>query len=96
VDPPTEATDYAIVAPLMDSKTGQFTVAVAGIMGAGTQVAADFVSNPAYLEEGLRDAPADWRTRNPEIVLQTAITDSAAGPPPGRGRVLLVDSPSSI
>src|SRR5271156_1791385 len=30
-------TDYAIVARLMDSKTGQFTVAVAGIMGPGTQ-----------------------------------------------------------
>jgi hypothetical protein len=74
-------TDYAIVARLMDSKTGQFTVAVAGIMSEGTQAAAEFVSNPENLEEGLRDAPADWRTRNLEVVLQTAITDSVAGPP---------------
>jgi hypothetical protein len=76
-----ETTDYAIVARLMDSKTGQFTVAVAGIMSAGTQAAAEFVSNPAYLEEGLRHAPADWRTKNLEIVLKTAVTDSVAGPP---------------
>jgi hypothetical protein len=76
-----ETTDYAIVARLMDSKTGQFTVAVAGIMSAGTQAAAEFVSNPKNLEEGLRGAPADWRTKNLEIVLQTAVTDSVAGPP---------------
>ena len=81
VNPPGEATDYAIVARLMDSKTGQFTVAVAGIMGAGTQAAAEFVSNPENLEEGLRGAPADWRTRDLEIVLQTTVTDSVAGPP---------------
>jgi len=76
-----ESADYAIVARLVDSKTGQFTVAVAGIMSAGTQAAAEFVSNPANLEEGLRGAPADWRTKNLEIVLKTAVTDSVAGPP---------------
>jgi len=76
-----ETTDYAIVARLVDSKTGQFTVAVAGIMSEGTQAAAEFVSNPENLEEGLRGAPADWRTKNLEIVLQTAVTDSVAGPP---------------
>jgi len=81
VAPRAEGTDYAIVARLMDSKTGQFTVAVAGIMGAGTQAAAEFVSNPANLEEGLLHAPADWRTKNLEIVLQTAVTDSVPGPP---------------
>ena len=76
-----ETTDYAIVARLMDSKTGQFTVAVAGITSAGTQAAAEFVSDPEKLAEGLRDAPADWRTKNLEVVLQTAVTDSVAGPP---------------
>ncbi len=81
VNPPGEATDYAIAARLMDSKTGQFTVAVAGIMDAGTQAAAEFVSNPENLEQGLRGAPADWRTKNLEVVLQTTVTDSVAGPP---------------
>jgi hypothetical protein len=78
---PGQATDYAIVARLIDSKTGQFTVAVAGIWGAGTQAAAEFISDPANLEEGLRDAPPDWRTKNLELVLQTTVTDSVAGPP---------------
>ena len=73
--------DFAIVARLLDSKTGQFTVTAAGIGPHGTQAAGEFVSNPKYLEEGLRNAPAGWQTKNLEIVLQTTVTDSIAGPP---------------
>ena len=76
-----ENNDFAIVGRLLDSKTGQFTVSVAGISGTGTQAAAEFVSNAEYLEKGLRDAPSDWQKRNLEIILQTPITDSIAGPP---------------
>jgi len=73
--------DFAIVARLLDSKTGQFTVATAGIGPNGTQAAGEFVANPKYLEEGLRNAPPDWQTKNLEVVLQTTVTDSIAGPP---------------
>jgi hypothetical protein len=76
-----ETSDFAIVSRLLDSKTGQFTVAVAGVSGTGTQAAAEFASNPEYLEKGLRNAPAGWQKRNLEVVLQTTITDSLAGPP---------------
>lgn len=73
--------DFAIVSRLLDSKTGQFTIAVAGIGGAGTQAAGEFVSNAGYLEEGLRNAPVGWQTKNLEIVLETTVTDTVAGPP---------------
>jgi hypothetical protein len=76
-----ENNDFAIVGRLLDSKTGQFTMIAAGLSGTGTQAAAEFVSNPEYLEKGLRDAPADWQKKNLQLVLQTAITDSIAGPP---------------
>ena len=76
-----DPSDFAIVGRLLDSKTGQFTVVVAGIDGTGTQAAAEFVSNPEYMEKSLRDAPAGWQKRNLEVVLQTSITDSIAGPP---------------
>jgi hypothetical protein len=72
--------DFAIVGRLLDSKTGQFTITVAGIQGTGTQAAGELVSNPVYLAEALRDAPADWEKRNMELVLQTTITDSVPGP----------------
>ena len=73
--------DFAIVSRLLDSKTGQFTVTAAGIGGMGTQAAAEFVSNPKYMEEGLRDAPADWQTKNMEVILETTVTESVPGPP---------------
>lgn len=76
-----DPSDFAIVGRLLDSKTGQFTVVVAGIDGTGTRAAADFVSNPESMEKGLHDAPIGWQKRNLELVLQTAITDSTAGPP---------------
>jgi hypothetical protein len=73
--------DAAIVARLLDSKTGQFTIIVAGIGERGTQAAGDFVSNPELLEQGLRSVPAGWQKKNLEVVLQTTVTDSVPGPP---------------
>ncbi len=73
--------DFAIVSRLIDSKTGQFTVTVAGIGPKGTQAAGEFVSSARYLEEGLAGAPADWPKRNLEVLLQTTVTDSVSGPP---------------
>jgi hypothetical protein len=72
--------DFAIVARLLNSKTGQFTVTVAGIGGAGTQAAGEFVSSAQSLEEALRSAPVGWQTKNLEFVLETSITESVPGP----------------
>jgi hypothetical protein len=73
--------DFGIVARLIDSKTGQFTITVAGIGPKGTQAAGEFASNAQYLSEGLQSAPANWQKDNLEIVVQTTVTDSVAGPP---------------
>lgn len=81
IGPKGYITDYAIVTRLIDSKTGQFFVALAGLGTAGTQTAGEFVSTPKCLEEGLRTAPADWYKKNLQIVLQTTVTDSIPGPP---------------
>ena len=73
--------DYAIVARLLDSKTGQFTVIAAGLTSSGTQTAGEFVSNRDILEKGLRGAPSEWQKKNLELVLETTVTDSTPGPP---------------
>lgn len=73
--------DYAIVGRLIDSKTGQFTVTIAGIGPRGTQAAGEFVTSPRDLQDALARAPAGWQNRNVEVVLQTTVTDSVAGPP---------------
>lgn len=73
--------DYAVVTRLLNSRTGQFVVVVAGIKSYGTQAAGEFVSNPQYLEKTLRSAPQDWARRNVQIVIQATITDLLPGPP---------------
>ena len=73
--------DYALVARLLDSKTGQFTVIAAGLTSSGTQAAGEFVSNRDVLEKALRLAPAEWQKKNLELVLKTTVTDSTPGPP---------------
>jgi hypothetical protein len=73
--------DFAIVSRLIDSKTGQFTVTVAGIGPRGTQAAGEFVASRHDLDEGLAKAPSDWPNRNLQIVLHTTVTESVAGPP---------------
>src|SRR6202044_2648360 len=59
----------------LDSRTGQFTITVAGTGPYATQTAGNFVSNPQYLEQGLQHAPADWQKKNLVIILETMGAD---------------------
>jgi hypothetical protein len=73
--------DYAIVARLLDSETGQFTVVVAGVMAEGTQGAAQLVTDNDSLRQILASAPPDWEKKNVEVVIETSATDLVASPP---------------
>lgn len=73
--------DYAMVSRLLDPKTGQFTIIVAGLTSRGTEAAGEFVTSPSELEEGLHAAPQDWQSKNVELVLETDVTEGVSGPP---------------
>jgi len=73
--------DFAIVTRLLDAKTGQVLIAAAGIGANGTQAAGEFISRRDYLEAAFRSAPPDWQKKNLQVVLQSSVTDSVAGPP---------------
>jgi hypothetical protein len=75
------AEDIAIVTRLLDAKTGQVLIAAAGLGAHGTQAAGEFISRNDYLENVFRSAPADWQKKNLQVVLQTTVTESVAGPP---------------
>jgi hypothetical protein len=62
-------------------------VTVAGTTGFGTQAAGEFLTNEAYLEEALKQAPRDWQKKNMQVVLSTRVMSGTAGPP----QVLAVD-----
>ncbi len=73
--------DYGLVTRLLDAKTGQFVVTLAGIGANGTQAASELVTNPQYLDAALRNVPPDWAEKNVEFVVHTAVIDSVTGPP---------------
>jgi hypothetical protein len=73
--------DYALVTRLLNSRTGQFVLIVAGIKSYGTQAAGEFVSSPEYLQAALQKASPDWERKNIQILLQTPVIDGLPGSP---------------
>lgn len=73
--------DYGLVTRLLDSKTGQLVITVAGITAPGTDAAAQLISDPVYLTEALKSAPADWKKKNMQFVVKTEVVDAVSGRP---------------
>jgi len=73
--------DYAIVARIHDSTTGQPVIIAAGISEEGTEAAGEILYNPVYLSSLLAKAPADWDKKNMEAVIETQVIEGHPGPP---------------
>ena len=80
--------DYAIVARIHDSITGQPIIIAAGISEEGTEAAGEILYNPVYLQALLAKAPKNWEQRNIEAVIETQVIQGHPGPP----TVLAVES----
>ncbi|HEY6488860.1 MAG: hypothetical protein WCC26_17625 [Terracidiphilus sp.] len=75
------ARDYAIVARIHDSTTGQPVIIAAGISEEGTEAAGEVLYNPEYLNSLLAKAPPDWENKNLEAVIETQVIQGHSGPP---------------
>jgi hypothetical protein len=73
--------DFALVARLVNSKTGQFLLIVSGVGMVGTKAAGRFISHEQDLETALRAVPRGWERKNLEVVLETDIVDGHPSPP---------------
>ena len=73
--------DYAVVSRVVNSVTEQTVVIAAGITHFGTQAAGEFLTNPKYFAEALRNAPRDWPHKNMQVILSTQVMSGNAGPP---------------
>jgi hypothetical protein len=82
IDPRTSRVvgDYGLVTRLVNSATGQFVVAVAGITAPGSEAAAEVATSQEDLEKALRNAGTDWSRKNVQIVVKTTVIDDVAGP----------------
>ncbi len=65
--------DYAIVSRVFHPDTHAMLVEIAGITQYGTEAAAELVTNPDLLAEGVHGAPADWWKKNLQIVLHVKV-----------------------
>jgi hypothetical protein len=81
--PPSSSikTDYALVSRFRSRTTEQMILMVGGIAQYGTEAAAEFVTNPSYFSEALKNAPPDWRKKNMQILLSTRVLSQTGGPP---------------
>ena len=73
--------DYAIVARIHDSTTGQPVIIAAGISEEGTEAAGEILYNPIYLDSLLAQAPKNWDQLNMEAVIETQVIEGHPGPP---------------
>jgi hypothetical protein len=73
--------DFALIARLLNSKTGQFLVIVSGVGMVGTKAAGHFISHEEDLKTTLRSVPAGWERKNIEVVLETDVVNGFPSPP---------------
>ena len=73
--------DYGLVTRILNPKTGQFTIIVAGLGSNGSDAASEIVSNPDLFAKAIAGLPSDWSKKNIQIVVKASVTDSINGPP---------------
>jgi hypothetical protein len=69
--------DYAVITRLLDPKTGQILLSVAGIGELGTETAAEFLTSPREMEELEQSAPPGWQRMNMQVVLHVKVLNQA-------------------
>jgi hypothetical protein len=73
--------DYAIVSRVVDPKTRNVVVTIAGLYHPGTQAAGEFVTNPRLIADFAKQAPKDWSKKNLQVVLHANVTNDVPDSP---------------
>ncbi len=80
-DDPELSEDYAIVSRVLYPGTNNIIVEITGISHYGTEAATDLVTNPALLQNALRQLPAGWQKKNVQIVLHVEVVSGSPSVP---------------
>ena len=73
--------DWAVSSRFRNPDTEHWIVTAAGLSRWGTIAAGGFLTNPVYLEELARRAPANWGDKNLQVVIATEVINGQPGPP---------------
>jgi len=74
-------TDYAIVSRILDTTTDRPVIIAAGITQYGTMAAGEFLSNPEYFADAVRQLRRDWPKKNLQVVLRVPVVNRISGRP---------------
>ena len=66
---------------VLNSKTGTTVITAAGVGYAGTQAAAEFITNPQSISTLVKSLPKGWEKKNIQIVLHTTVTNQLPSAP---------------
>ena len=73
--------DWAVISRFRDPDTEHSIVTVAGLSRWGTIAAGEFLTNPVYLDELAKRAPANWGDKNLQVVIATEVINGQPGRP---------------
>jgi hypothetical protein len=73
--------DYALISRVFEPTTERLVVVAGGLTGYGTLAAAEFLSNPSYMEAAIQKAPKNWGRMNIQFVIATKVINGSSGPP---------------
>ncbi len=72
---------YALVSRLLTSESGHPLLIAAGMTPNDTQAAAEFITDSEYFDMFVKNAPADWATKNFQVVLYNKVHGHSPGSP---------------
>jgi hypothetical protein len=73
--------DYGILCRLFDAASGQIVLLAGGLTTFGTEAAASVFFDPAGFAEMVKQAPADWTTKNLQAVVRASIIGTTPSSP---------------
>ncbi len=73
--------DYGILCRLFDSATGQIVLLAVGTQTFGTEGAANLLFYPELFNEVVKQAPADWESKNLQAVIRVSVIGTTPSNP---------------
>lgn len=73
--------DYVLISRVLNAASGRFVIAAGGITQYGGHTVAEVLTEPEALKTMLGGAPADWPSKNLQILMKVQVIGKTAGPP---------------
>jgi hypothetical protein len=73
--------DYGLITRAFESTTGHTVMTIGGFSGLATEAAAELAVSPEGMKMVASRAPAGWKTKNLQVVIEAKLINGTAAPP---------------